>query len=232
MVFAAAALLLQLYPLPTVTPTKTEASVTTAPSVAAVPATPAPGVSTGETAGTTKSDAGAANTQTHLNLEGVKLFAINSGESTTPPSGDASGDSLQNSQSLSTVHIPEPKPVKPIPSQPSERMPSRRTWLALSFVQHSAATFDAYATRQAVENGAVERNPLMRPFVHSPAAYGAIQVCPVLLDYISRRMQRSDRGLFRHTWWIPQSLSAGVYVFAGVHNLNVTNRQQAINGRP
>jgi hypothetical protein len=59
-------------------------------------------------------------------------------------------------------------------------------------VQHGAATFDAYTTREAVSAGAREDDPLMRPFAKSPEIYAAIQVSPTTLDYVARRMQQAQ----------------------------------------
>jgi len=130
----------------------------------------------------------------------------------------------QNSQSLSTIRLPDAPFAKPAKVPEAETRPSTRTWLALSLVQHGAAAFDAYSTRQAIGRGAVEVDPLMRPFAHSPAMYGAIQVGPVLLDILSRRMQRSENQFFRRTWWVPQSVSTAGFIFSGVHNLGVAGR--------
>ena len=130
----------------------------------------------------------------------------------------------QNSQSLSTIRVPPVQPATPSKVIFVESAPSRRKWLMLSIVQHSAAAFDAYSTRQAISSGAHEVDPMMRPFAQSPGIYAAIQAGPVLLDYAARRMQRSPNGFLRHTWWLPQSASTGLFLFSGVHNLNVANR--------
>jgi hypothetical protein len=131
----------------------------------------------------------------------------------------------QNSQSFSTIRLPEAD-EKRYAIRPAESAPARRNWLMLSVVEHSAATFDAYSTRQAVSRGAVEQDPLMRPFAHSPAIYGAIQVAPVLFDLLARHMQRSNYNFERRTWWVPQTASTGMSIFAGVHNLNIKERRQ------
>jgi hypothetical protein len=114
--------------------------------------------------------------------------------------------------------------VKPVSTYAVERPRSSRTWLALSVIQHGAATFDAYSTRQAIGHGAVEDDPMMRPFAHSGAIYAAIQVGPLLLDYASRRMQHSESPMVRRMWFFPQSLSTAGFIFSGVHNLNVASR--------
>jgi hypothetical protein len=131
--------------------------------------------------------------------------------------------SSQNSQSLSTIRVPEVPPAKPVPIIGAENLPSRRKWLMLSLAQHSAAAFDAYSTREAVSRGAVEGDPMMRPFANSPAIYAAIQVGPAVLDFVARRMQRSHNNFLRHTWWLPQSASTGLFIFSGVHDLRVAN---------
>jgi hypothetical protein len=130
--------------------------------------------------------------------------------------------SSQNGQALDTIRIPEAAPGKPAKLILPETHP-RRAWLVLSIAQHSAATFDAYSTRQAVSKGASEADPIMRPFANSPAIYGAIQVCPLVLDYAARRMERSQNSFLRHTWWVPQTAATGIFLFSGVHNMNVAN---------
>src|SRR5271156_2287826 len=126
----------------------------------------------------------------------------------------------QNSQSFSTIRISD-EHEKRYPTREAESIPSRREWLALMILEHSAAAFDAYSTREAISRGAKEEDPLMRPFAHSPAIYAAIQVGPALLDVLARRMQRSQYNFVRRTWWLPQSVSTGSSIFSGVHNLSV-----------
>jgi hypothetical protein len=129
----------------------------------------------------------------------------------------------QNSQSLSTIRLPDPVPAKSAGVISAEGYP-RRNWMLLSIAQHSAAAFDAYSTRQAVATGASEADPFMRPFAHSPGIYAAIQVGPAILDFAARRMQRSENSFIRRSWWIPQSASTGMFLFSGVHNMSVANR--------
>jgi hypothetical protein len=125
-------------------------------------------------------------------------------------------------QALDTIRVPEAAPGKPVKIILPETHP-RRAWLLLSIAEHSAATFDAYSTRMAVSKGASEADPMMQPFAHSPAVYGAIQICPLVLDFAARRMERSQHSFLRHTWWVPQSAATGIFLFSGVHNVNVAN---------
>jgi hypothetical protein len=131
-------------------------------------------------------------------------------------------DTTPDTQSFSTVRIPTPSSKEHSVTE-AISMPSRNAWIALSIVQHGAAAFDAYSTRQAVGHGAVEDDPMMRPFAHSPAMYVATQVGPVIFDLLARHMQRSEYPMLRHLWWMPQSMSAGLSIFSGVHNLSVAS---------
>lgn len=113
-----------------------------------------------------------------------------------------------------------PPPPNFRPETNPVRHPSRE-WFVLMTTEHSAAGFDAWSTRRAVSQGHVETDPLMRPFAHSAAIYGAIQVVPLGLDYFARRMQRSS-GWTRHVWWVPQSLATATFLFSGSHNFSHT----------
>jgi hypothetical protein len=130
--------------------------------------------------------------------------------------------SSQNGQALDTIRVPSPAPGRPANVILPESHP-RKVWLALSIAEHSAATFDAYSTRLAVSRGATEADPMMQPFAHSPAIYGAIQVGPLVLDYAARRMERSQHGFLRKTWWVPQTAATGLFLFSGAHNMSVAN---------
>src|SRR5947209_4864241 len=100
-----------------------------------------------------------------------------------------------------------------------------REWLALSIAAHSAAGFDAWSTRRVISSvpNAQEMNPLLRPFAGNASMYAAVQVLPTVLDFVSRRMMNSRSEFLRHTWWLPQAVSAVVSVSSGVHNLGVYN---------
>ena len=149
--------------------------------------------------------------------------APNSSETELSPSSFASV--VRSSESLSAIRVATPE-SKALRFVDAESTPSRRKWLALAAAEHAAAAFDAYSTRLAIGRGAVEADPLMRPFAQSPGIYAAIQVAPVALDFAARHMQRSQNGFLRRTWWLPQSAAAGMFLFSGVHNLHVANQLQ------
>ena len=223
MVFAIAALMLQFTPSPRVIAPVFTASGATASSTpdGTKPKPTTPTMTNTETA-TIPAKSGTG----HLEASEVSL----SGEAKENGAPGMSAVSLardrddQNSQSLSRIRIPEADPVKPMAVYSAETPRLSRSWLALSLVQHGAATFDAYSTRQAIGHGAIEDDPMMRPFAHSGAIYAAIQVGPLILDYVSRRMQHSESPMVRRMWFVPQSVSTAGFLFSGVHNMNVANR--------
>ena len=62
---------------------------------------------------------------------------------------------------------------------------------------------------------------MLRPFAGNASLYAAIQVGPLVLDYVARRMMTSDHGWLRHTWWLPQTLGTAMSFASGVHNLSL-----------
>jgi len=67
-----------------------------------------------------------------------------------------------------------------------------------------------YAPR-SLSGAGRELNPMLRPFAGNASLYAAIQVGPLVLDYVARRMMTSDHGWLRHTWWLPQTLARHVF---------------------
>lgn len=130
-------------------------------------------------------------------------------------SHSSSSNEILAGDSLSNVYLPPPTAFRP-PIEPTER--TNRLWFTLSVAEHSSAAFDAWSTRKAVSEGRAEADPMMRPFAHSAAIYGAIQVVPFGLDYVARRMHRST-GWTRHIWWVPQSVATATYLFSGSYNI-------------
>jgi hypothetical protein len=168
----------------------------------------------------------AANTESssaHMNLEEVNLVSADSRNEFSGALKTVSFETTGDAQSFSTVRLPEPS-VKEGRFREALSQPSRRQWLALALLQHGAAAFDAYSTRQAVGHGAVEDNPMLRPFAGSPAIYAATQVAPLLFDLMAQHMQRSEYPVFRRFWWMPQTISAGLSIFSGVHNLHLVGK--------
>jgi hypothetical protein len=113
-------------------------------------------------------------------------------------------------------------PVYLTPARPRFEGLSRHLWLTLSIAQFGAATFDAWSTRRVISSGqGQEQNPLLKPFAGNASLYAAIQVSPTVLDYVGRRMMKSQQGWARHARWLPQALGTAVSFASGVHNLGV-----------
>ena len=219
MVFAVAALMFQLSPVPKVVGPVITADLATLAATDGTRPKPASARTFGGERDTVETTSGRG----YIDPAKVNL----SGDSSEKPAAGVAVAALaehDTAQPLSSVRIPEPLPVKPVKVYSPEKPRMSRTWLALTMMQHSAAGFDAYTTRQAIGHGAVEDDPMMRPFAHSGAIYAAIQVGPVLLDYVSRRMQHSEYGMVRRMWFVPQSASTVGFVLSGVHNLSVAGR--------
>jgi len=130
----------------------------------------------------------------------------------------AAGNEVSADSSMSGVYLPPPAAFRP-KIEPMER--TSHLWFALSAAEHGSAAFDAWSTRRAISQGRGEADPVMRPFAHSAAIYGAIQVVPFGLDYVARRMEHST-GWTRHVWWVPQSLATASYIFSGSYNVTHT----------
>ena len=123
-----------------------------------------------------------------------------------------------------TAPLPLSAPASLSQSVPHDRSEKarRREWMALAIAEHSAAGFDAWSTRRALATGdAQESNPMLRPFAGNPSIYAAIQIAPVLFDYVSRRMMNSEHGWARHTWWVLQAVSTATSLGSGAHNLTI-----------
>jgi hypothetical protein len=155
----------------------------------------------------------------HMNLDQVHLVNGDSRNQFSSSLKTVAFETPGDAQSFSTVRMPQPF-SKENRFRDALSQPSRRQWLALALLQHGAAAFDAYSTRQAVGHGAVEDNPMLRPFAGSPAMYAATQVAPLLFDLMARHMQRSEYPLFRRFWWVPQTASAGLSILSGFHNMS------------
>jgi hypothetical protein len=216
MVFAVAALLLQFSPAPIVVGPIFSANLISFTAEDGTKPKPIAATPTSRATDTVETTSGKG----YLDPNKVNLSG-DSGEKPAPGVTVVSLSEHDATQPLSSVRVPEPGPVKPPKVYSAETPRMSHSWLALMIVQHGAATFDAYTTRRAIERGAVEDDPLMRPFAHSGAIYAAIQVGPLLMDYVARRMQHSEYGMVRRMWFVPQSASTVGFVLSGAHNLGV-----------
>ncbi|HXN22485.1 MAG TPA: hypothetical protein VOA41_07055 [Candidatus Dormibacteraeota bacterium] len=115
-------------------------------------------------------------------------------------------------------------PIKPaVRAMDRESLASRRLWYGLLAAGHTAATFDAYSTRRVISrNTGTERNPLLRPFANSNSLYVAVQASPLLMDYLGRKMMKSESSWVRRMWWLPQSVGTAASLLSGVHNIRIS----------
>jgi hypothetical protein len=123
---------------------------------------------------------------------------------------------------IATGYIATPKISERRPEGNESR--DKKIWYTLTFLNHGAATFDAWSTRASIERGNQELNPVFKPFASSNMMYAAVQVVPLGMDYLGKRMMRSQNRVFRKMWWVPQTASAICSFSAGVHNMGVGSR--------
>jgi hypothetical protein len=117
------------------------------------------------------------------------------------------------------------KPANPLTVSVNELQAENRrkrlVWKSLVIASSGAATFDAWTTRRAITtSGAVELNPMLKPFAGNSSLYAAIQVGPALMDYVGKKMMYSRFSVVRRMWWVPQSASFVSSLFCGAHNLS------------
>lgn len=99
----------------------------------------------------------------------------------------------------------------------------KKTFISLAMLQHSAVAFDSWSTRNLVENGGRELNPVLRPFANSNALYPVMQTWPTVIDYFAARMARSNKPWVRRMWWVPQTASAASSFVIGARNVSLAN---------
>lgn len=165
-------------------------------------------------------------------MRGILVLALLAGSLTAVAQEESKVGTVATQELASAANLPEaPSAVsgfnpifKPAiaPTVSEKRYPSSRekkVWMSLVAIEHGAATFDAYTTRQALDNGAHEANPLLRPVAGSAALYPAIQLFPIAMDYLGWKLIHSQNRTLHKLWWLPQVASTVGSVAAGVHNL-------------
>lgn len=112
-----------------------------------------------------------------------------------------------------------PAVLKPIPEKPEVSMQEREVFYSLMAAEHGAAVLDAWSTRQVLQQGGRELDPLVRPFAHSATLYPALQITPIAVDYLAAKLMRSNHPALRKLWWVPQVVATSGSVYCGVANL-------------
>src|SRR5581483_1132101 len=112
-----------------------------------------------------------------------------------------------------------PAVLKPVPKKPEVSLRQRGVFYSLMAAEHGAAVLDAWSTRQVLQQGGRELDPLVRPFAHGPSLYPALQLTPVVVDYFAAKLMRSNHTVLRKLWWVPQVVATSGSVYCGVANL-------------
>lgn len=112
-----------------------------------------------------------------------------------------------------------PAVLKPMPQKPEVSVRQRKEFYSLMAAEHGAAVLDAWSTRQVLQQGGRELDPLVRPFAHGPGLYPALQATPFAVDYFAAKLMRSNHPVFRKLWWVPQVVATSGSVYCGVANL-------------
>jgi len=112
-----------------------------------------------------------------------------------------------------------PAVLKSAHPKPEISTRERTVFYSLSAADHGAAVLDAWSTRQVLQQGGRELDPLVRPFAHGPGLYPALQVTPFAVDYFAAKLMRSNHPILRKLWWVPQVVTTGGSVYCGITNL-------------
>lgn len=91
-----------------------------------------------------------------------------------------------------------------------------RPVMALAGVHAAVASWDGIETRQGVNAGWGEANPLSRPFVHSSGAMiavGAVEITTFAM--IAHKMRYSRHRLLRDTWFVWQAAPIAAHIAGG-----------------
>src|SRR5712671_4859012 len=84
--------------------------------------------------------------------------------------------------------------------------PVSATATALTLTHAGIASWDWTVTRQGINAGAPESDPLARPFVHNNSTMVAGAVAEVVgTAWMANKMRRSRHRVLRNTWWVWQA---------------------------
>ena len=88
-----------------------------------------------------------------------------------------------------------------------------RPVMALAGVHAAVATWDGIETRQGLNAGWGEADPLSRPFVHSNGAMAAAGVAEVAgVAIIADKMRHSRHRALRDTWFLWQTVPIAAHI--------------------
>ncbi len=89
----------------------------------------------------------------------------------------------------------------------------------LAEINAGGAVVDDVSSRLVIEEGGVERNPLMRPFVHNSGTLAVESVAEIwAMAFLGNWMKHSSHSILRKTWWLPQTINTAAKVSGGIYN--------------
>jgi hypothetical protein len=106
-----------------------------------------------------------------------------------------------------------------------------RPVMALASVHAASSTWDGIETRQGLNAGYAEADPLTRPFVHSNAAMvaaGGVEITGLAI--VAHKMRESRHPVLRKTWFVWQTMPIAVHLVGGVAWIKL--RQEHPNPAP
>jgi hypothetical protein len=93
--------------------------------------------------------------------------------------------------------------------------PMPKTFDVLTAATFAAAATDSVQTVFAARAGAVEVDPLARPFTQlpTPAYLMVSETLPTGCALLARKMHHSNNRALRRLWWLPQTIELGANVW-------------------
>lgn len=106
-----------------------------------------------------------------------------------------------------------------------------RPVMTLAGVHAAVAAWDGVETRQGLNSGWAEADPLSRPFVHTNAgmiAAGGVEVTAFAV--VANKMRHSEHRVLRDTWFLWQTVPIAAHIVSA--SAWVRDRQAAANHSP
>lgn len=101
-----------------------------------------------------------------------------------------------------------------IPASAQKLRPKIWPHIVLTAVNATATGMDYSITRYGVShNIGTEANPMLRPFVHNNSIYAVGTVETGFCAYLGWKMHRSNKKIFRATWWMPQTVNTIGHIY-------------------
>lgn len=101
--------------------------------------------------------------------------------------------------------------------------------LATTILHATAASLDWSLTREGINHGGREIDPLAKPFVHGNASMAAAEIAEVAgCAWMAEKMRHSRHAFLRETWFLWQVVPTGAHVW-GASTWITTNEHRGHN---